>query len=316
MTNHQLKTMPATMPALKPTEAKIQSMKTILKSYCFLGTLLLGIAASSSRADIISCGAISTNVGAKLTFWNGTNFASSSGYVQPLTFQRFTNHFTGVGGSYRYSGSNLLFQALSIKTNVPGAASLGSYLACRILSVTGPVGGTFSFWETIAGWPTYQFPVGGVYESNKSVFEIGNIELGAGSPNNDPYGFIPGRRFTADVAGDYFVTFQLIDISKNHPTDADAPVNLPSDPLTVKFSTMVDMNTTRFVRTNNIVTMSFKQSGLTNMYVEAASDLGGAWIPVAGPFTNAPIGTNITVLSITNSPGLTKIFYRLHGATP
>jgi hypothetical protein len=291
-------------------------MKTLVKSYCLLGAALFGLNAGTLHAQFVTCGAISTNTGAKLLFVNGTNYAAGSGFAQSLIFQRFTNHFTGSGGSYRYSSTNLIFQALSVKTNPATAAAFGSYIACRILSVTGPAGGTSSFWESSTGWPTYQFPVGGVYDTNKNWFEVGNIENGAGTAGGDPYGSINGRRFTADVAGAYLVTFQLYDISKNHPTDTNAPIHSPSDPLTIKFVTGVDIATTRFVKTNNVVTMAFKQGGLTNMYIEAATDLTGSWVPVAGPFTNAPLGTNITTLQITNDPTIAKLFYRLRGATP
>ena len=58
---------------------------------------------------------------------------------------------------------------------------------------------------------------------------------------------------------------------KNHPTDTNAPIQIASDPLTIKFSTTVDLNTTRFANTNGVVTLTFKQSGLTNLYVESAT---------------------------------------------
>jgi hypothetical protein len=119
-----------------------------------------------------------------------------------------------------------------------------------------------------------------------------------------------------DKAGDYFVTFQLYDLSKNHPTDTNSPLQSASAPLTIKFSTGVDLATTRFVNTNSVVTMAFKQSGLTNLYVESATSLNGTWVPVAGPLTNAPVGTNVTTLSFTNDPSITSIFYRLRGPTP
>ena len=65
----------------------------------------------------------------------------------------------------------------------------------------------------------------------KTGFEVGNLENGAGSPGGDPFGSISGRRFTVNKAGEYLVTFQLYDISKNHPTDLNSPIHTPSDPL-------------------------------------------------------------------------------------
>ncbi len=303
-------------------------MKTLVKSYCLLGAALLGITAETLHAQsFVNCGAVSTNLGAQLKFVNGTNFVAGSSFVQLLTFERFTNHFTGAGGSYCYtsdtaisnSPQTIIFQALSAKTN-SAAAAFGSYIACKILSVAGPAGGVLSFWESSAGWPTYTFPVGGVYDTNKNWFEVGNLENGAGSPGGDPFGSISGRRFTVNKAGEYLVTFQLYDISKNHPTDLNSPIHTSSDPLTIKFATKVDIAATRFAQTNGVVTMTFKQGGLTNLFVEAATDLSGNWVPVAGPFTNAPVTTNsvqiLTTLKFTNNPSITKIFYRLHGPTP
>jgi hypothetical protein len=292
-------------------------MKTLVKSYCLLGAALLALNAGTLRAQIsfVTCGAVSTNVGGQLLFVNGTNYSVSSGYAHPLTFQRFTNHFTGAAGSYRYCSTNFIFQALSAKTN-SAAAAFGTYIGCKVLSVTGPAGGVFSFWESSAGWPTYQFPVGGTYDPAQSMIEVGNIEAGAGSAGGDTFGSILGRRFSVDKAGEYQVTFQLYDLSKNHPTDTNSPIQSPSAPLTVNFATGVDLQTTRFANTNGVVTLTFKQGGLTNLLVESATDLAGPWTTVGGPFTNAPIGTNITAMKFTNNASVTKIFYRLHGATP
>jgi hypothetical protein len=312
--------MNPTISAQKPTAIKIQAMKLLLKSYScgLLGAALLALNASPAQAQqtYITCGAVSTNLNAKLKFVNGSNYVAGSGFAHPLIFQRFTNHFTGPGGTFCYSSTNLTFQALSAITNPATAAALGSYIGCKILSVAGPAGGVLSFWESSAGWPTYVFPVGGVYDPAKSMFEVGNIETGANTPGGDPYGNIPGRRFSANQAGSYLVTFQLYDLSKNHPTDTNSPIQAASDPLTVNFVTGTDLATTRFGKTNNVVTLSFTQSGLNNLYVETATDIAGTWVPVAGPFTNAPVGTNITTMLFTNNPTITKVFYRLHGATP
>ena len=303
------------VPAPNPTEIKTQPMKTLIKCCCLLGALSLGLPVDSLHAQsFVTVGAVSTNTGAQLKFVNGTNYELSSGYVQPLTYQRFTNRF---GGSYCYNSTNLFFQVISATTNASlPVAAFGSYIVCQITAVTGPAGGVLSFWEQGSGWPTYQFPVGGTYATDKSRFILSNLENGAGTPGGDPWGSIRGRRFSVNKAGEYLVTFQLYDTSKNHPTATNAPIHAVSDPLVVKFATGVDLNTTRIVKTNNVVTLSFKQGGLTNLYVEAATDLQGTWTPVAGPFTNAPIGTNVTTMQFTNSPATPSVFYRLHGATP
>src|SRR6476661_6667974 len=119
-------------------------MKIHLKSYRFFGALLLGLNACTLRAQVttITCGAVSTNAGAKLNFVNDASVDSGSGFAQPLTYQRVANRF---GTNNVYCTTNLLFQALSVKTNAATSAALGSYLACQVMSVSGPAGGIFSF---------------------------------------------------------------------------------------------------------------------------------------------------------------------------
>jgi len=64
--------------------------------------------------------------------------------------------------------------------------------------VTGPVGATVSFWEQDVGWPLYGFPIGSPVDAAKSWFEVGNCKNGAGTVGGDPFGRIPGRRFSVD----------------------------------------------------------------------------------------------------------------------
>lgn len=286
-------------------------MKIHVKSYSLLAAVLLGLTSGTLHAQFVTvnCGAASTNAGTKLKFVNGDSFAASSGYVQPLTYQRISSRF---GTNIVYCTTNLLFTALSSKTNASTAAATGSYLACKIVSVSGPAGGVLSFWEQGTGWSTYDFPVNEYYATGKDKFILSNCENGAGRPDGDPFGSIRGRRFVVNKPGDYLVTFRLVDLSKNHPTQPNTPIYATSDPLTVKFSTTIDMGITQFSKTNGVSTLTFKQGFLTNMYVEASTNLT-TWSPVAGPFTNTPA---LTTNKFTNDPALPALYYRLHGTTP
>lgn len=288
-------------------------MKTYVKSHCLLGVFLLALSAGTLRAQLttINCGAVSTNASTKLLFANGTNFTLGSGFVQPILYQRVTNRF---GTNNYFSTTNLLFQSLSIKTNPATSAALGAHLACQVISVSGPPGGVLSFWEQGAGWPTYDFPVGGIYTSGKNRFLLSNCENGAGRPDGDPFGNVRGRRFTVNKPGDYFVTFKLYDISKNHPTLAATPVHAPSDPLTIKFTTSVDLGITQILLTNNVATLTFKQGQMTNLFVEASTNLDSPnWKVVSGPFATAP---SLTTISVTNLPATKSVYYRLRGVLP
>ena len=288
-------------------------MKIHVKSYSLLAAVLLGLSAGTMHAQLlsVSCGAVSTNTGAKLKFVNGDGFAASSGFVVPLTYQRITR--VDLTTNIVYCATNLQFMALSTRTNPTTAAAIGSYLACKIVSVTGPPGGFFSFWDQGAGWATYDFPVNDIYADGKNEFILSNIETGAGHSDGDPFGNIRGRRFVVNKPGDYLVTFKLYDTSKNHPTQPNTPIHTPSDTLTMKFSTKFDINITGLSTTNGVSTLVFKQGFLTNIVVEASTNLLGNWTPVAGPFTNTP---NLTTNRFTNDPSMPAIYYRLHGITP
>jgi hypothetical protein len=286
-------------------------MKTHFNSHGLLAALCIGAGVCQTHAQLlpIQCGAVSTNAGAKLKFANGELYDESSGFVQPLMYQRVQNRY---GTNNYYSSTNLHFIALSVKTNSTASAAFGSYIACEVVSVSGPPGGTFYFWEQGNGRPTYSFPVGGPYPAGKNRIILSNCEQGAGRPDGDPFGAIRGRRFSVDKAGEYTVTFQLYDTSENHPTTVGAPIHAPSDPLTIKFSTAVDIGITRFSLNNNTAQLVYKQGLLTNMFVEVSTNLM-TWEPVAGPFTNAPaLTTNLFAVD----PAVPSVFFRLRGELP
>lgn len=286
-------------------------MKNHLKSFGCLGALLLGLHLGTAKAQVnfVTAGAESTNAGAKLKFVNGANYDSSSGFVLPMNYQRFSNrYFT----NYFYGTTNLWFQALSAITNSDVSAALGAYIACEIVSVTGPEGGALTFWEQGAKFPTYQFPVGETYPEGKNRVLLSNIQTGAGLPGGDPFGSIRGRRFTVNKRGEYLVTFVLHDTSSNHPEEI-APIHVPSDPLTVKLVADVSLALTSVAAGEDVLELSFARLGITNLFVEATTNFASEWMTVAGPFTNAP---ELTSLIVTNSPGVPASFYRLRGVAP
>ena len=285
-------------------------MNIDLKSTCMIGTLLLALNVNRTHAQLapVECGAVSTDVGSKLLFVNGTNLTPASGFVQPLVFQRVANRY---GTNGYYSTTNLMFTALSSKTNAASAA-VGSYVVAEVLSVTGPAGATMYFWEQGNGRPNYAFPIGGTFASEKSRFILSNLENGAGRPDGDPYGAIRGRRWVVDKAGSYDVTYRLIDTSANHPTLTKTPIHAPSDPLTIKFSTGVDIAITGIASTNGLSTLVYRNGALTNLYVESSANLT-TWTPVVGPFASMQaslLTTNVFTNTVNN------LFYRLRGTAP
>jgi hypothetical protein len=287
-------------------------MNTPAKAFGILGAVLLCSAAAlhAQSVNILGVSAVSTNAGAKLTFTNAASFEVNSGYVEPLTYNSWSNRYPAT--LRMYSTSNLVFWA--------GAGiAPGANVVCEVVSVTGPVGGIFSFWERGSFWPTYSFPVNGTFVTGSNRFDVSDILKGAGLPGGDANGALAGRRFSVNLQGEYIVTFQLYDVSKNHPT-SESPIHVASDPLSIKFITGVDLGVTRLVATNNpagdqVATLAFKQSGLTNLYVEGSTNLAD-WYAVAGPFPTSPTGTNVTTRTFTNTPSLPSLFFRLQAALP
>ena len=290
-------------------------MKTRVKSLGLLVTALLGLATSRLQAQFsqLFAGAVSTNQESKLVFANAANFDVSSGYSHPLIYTLVTNFSLS---TVTFSSTNLQFWALS--NQLSGGAAIGSYVVCEVLSVDGPAGGVLSFWEQ--GWrtPTYHYPVGVSPLIGSNRFDVSDIATGAGLVDGDPAGKIPLRRFTANTPGDYFMTFKLFDTSTNTPSGG--PRHSPSDPITIKFSTALDLAFTRIARNTNAegaVTLTFKQSALTNVFVEGSTNLAlDDWTTIRGPFASAPPFNGTTTLNLTNGASTAAQYYRLRGVAP
>jgi len=132
--------------------------------------------------------------------------------------------FTGYGGYYsldeflpsEYPNDYFTFSSLSDGEAEPSTgnnAPTGTLVKMRILSVSGPTGARFGFWDAgrAAGFdtPTASFLADGSsidfsYTLSEPLFGVPQLE-------QDPYGHIHGRGFTADMAGNYTVKFQLYD---------------------------------------------------------------------------------------------------------
>src|SRR5262249_1238865 len=119
----------------------------------------LGIAASSLAADHghLNVGAVGTAQNDPLDFDNGDLFTTDSGYVFTLIY---TN-----GGTYAgYFQGNITLTVLAATPAhagpVPGAPALGSWIFAQIVSVDGPPGGAFAFWESGATTPTISLASG------------------------------------------------------------------------------------------------------------------------------------------------------------
>lgn len=106
------------------------------------------------------------------------------------------------GGAYT---SELTFSAFDVADPPPD----GALVRVDVLSVTGPEGGNFSYWETGATTPTWTRP------SGWSATETDHPGLYA-SEDETGYGHAHGRAFSMDRAGVYQVTFQVVDELGNY----------------------------------------------------------------------------------------------------
>lgn len=194
--------------------------KLLLANLAFLG-LVLAVQTACGQHGHLNAGALGTNQNDQLYFANGSLFAASSGYVQTMSLSN-----SGTYAGYYNSGPSFtaLPQTVANGGPVPNATAFGSFIQMRLESVTGPAGGTFSFWDTDATTPTISLAVGA--SSPSALWALSDAGLGAGQPGADPFGHLHGRRFTVDVEGDYTIGFRLFDTSTNGL--AGAPIHAMS----------------------------------------------------------------------------------------
>jgi hypothetical protein len=202
---------------------------TLHKPALALAALLLAGGSALAQHGHLNAGATGQNQNDQLVWANGAAFAAGSGYVQNMAF----------ADSGRYAGlfnSGPTFTALSL-TNAGGPAA-GSFLTAEIVSVIGPAGGQFAFWESedLGGGssPLFSILTGGVGLSHR--FALSDASLGAGIAGQDPFGHIHGRRFTTTAEGLYTVGFRVFDTSVNGA--GGGPIHLPSEVLYVNFATV------------------------------------------------------------------------------
>lgn len=196
-----------------------------------LGLLALAAPRLAAQHGHLNAGALGENQGDQLYFVNGDIFAESSGYVKDLTFAS-----TGTYAGYYQGGITLTSLAATVDNGGPafGHAALGSFLEFGIVSVTGPAGGEFGFWEEGAAMPSVSYSAGFMVASATDLFDLSDVSSGAGTAGGDPFGHLHGRRFTATEVGDYVVGFQVYDTSSNGT--GGGPIHTSSETLFVQFT--------------------------------------------------------------------------------
>jgi hypothetical protein len=279
-------------------------MKSSILKITLLLTLALSLCAPRLHGQDhghLRTAAYGIGQGAQLHFYNGADFATTSRYVKTLVFTnsgRYSNYFQG----------NITLTVQAATANYggpePDAPALGSYIRARILSVNGPVGGAFGFWEAGATHPTISLFSG---ETGTNSFHVTQTD---GSPGADPFGHIHGRRFTATKPGLYTVSFQTFDASTNGLSGG--PIHAPSEIIGIYFQAGVNL---QFIEPDEDHThVHFAAPAGFSWQVEASNTLApqAHWTPVG----NSVRGDDYLHEVLDPQPVQGSRFYRLMGVAP
>lgn len=176
----------------------------------------------------LNAGATSHTQNSQLLWANGVIFTAESGYVQGMS----------LATSGRYAGLYNSGPTLTALSSSEGGSALGSFLAAEIVSLTGPAGGVFSFWEGIDQGggisPTFSISSGTLGGSYR--FALSDASLSAGFPEQDAFGHLHGRRFTVNQEGQYTLGIRVLDTSVNGA--GGGPIHTPSEVLYMNFATV------------------------------------------------------------------------------
>jgi hypothetical protein len=271
--------------------------------------LVIAVAIAASATDAraqdhghLNAGAESQIAGSKLIFANGQDFATNSLYVKTLTF---TNGATYAG----YFQGNTTLTVLPATPDFAGpdpfAPALGSYIFAQLVSLKGPAGGEFAFWDTGATTPTFSIKSG---ETGTNLWRLTEAD---GSPGTDPYGHIHGRRWTLNKPGLYVLGLRLFDLSSNGPDSG--PIHAASEILYTYVQAGVNVLSVALTA-NEQPRIRFVAPLGTDWQLEASDSLnpGVAWTPVGDAVT----GSDIIREALDEAPVAQRRFYRLRAITP
>ena len=183
--------------------------------------------------DHMPAAATSSDPGATLEYDpTATDYTTNSGFVFALTAGTTNDAYLG----YYYTDDQVFIALAATGDNggpEPGHAALGTYIQVKLLSVTGPPGASFGFWETPENGvdsTNLTWSVSVPYHNGTNLIHVSESD---GSPGSDPYGHIHGRIYSVTQPGFYTATWQFVDTSTNGP--GGGPVDLPSAPFSTYY---------------------------------------------------------------------------------
>ncbi|MDX6766154.1 MAG: hypothetical protein SFU85_05145 [Candidatus Methylacidiphilales bacterium] len=184
--------------------------------------------------------------------------------------------------------TELTFSAFDNIDTPPGNA----FVRVVLLAVTGPAGGTFSFWE--AGSPVATWTRASGWTNTNTPGDQPSIVV---SEDEEGYGHVHSRLFTSGKAGIYDVTFQAVDDLGNHTA---------SLPFTVRFTTIDPPPLLLSLQGGN-VTLSFTSRANLSYDVQSSTTLlPGSWTTLDTIDGNGAV--NGFTEPLNNRP---KVFYRI-----
>jgi hypothetical protein len=226
-------------------------------------------------------GAVRQTPGAPLWFQNsdvwGTN--SYGGYSGSPACIYFADNIPDLYPGLYQSATTFSALPATIFTGGPSpyAASLGTYIELRFVSLQGPAGGELIVWNEIDD-PAHPaamltLPVGATNGTNHFNLSEGDPT----DPSSDPYGHIHGRRFTLNRPGLYTVGLQLVDTSSNGT--GGGPVQSPSE--ISYFYLQAGLSLNDFSWSNNVATARFGLPGFADYVLEASPGVSTTnWVAI------------------------------------
>lgn len=228
------------------------------------------------------------------------------------------------GGNYMLSDRphtlfpNDVFSLVSKSCGVVDEATLGhahpgAQIWAEIMSVSGPAGASFGFWEAgrdvEADTPTLSF-------TSNTSFAVFRFPLSEGPDiaNEDPQGHIHGRSWTVTQPGEYRVGIRLVDLSTNGP--GELPWHAPSRIYYFRFLAGPDFQTS-VTRESKRVRVTWpsqmgiwdaaNQVGIDFTILRSTSLASATWQAI-GTVTGT---TAATASFLDSSPPAQRAFYRL-----
>jgi hypothetical protein len=263
------------------------------------------IATANAQHAHLNAGAESWNQNSRMIFENGADFAAASGYVKTLVFTNDGTYANTFNGGITLTA---LHSTNAFGDPTPKASAPGSFVMAEIVSVQGPAGGHFAFWETNSTRETgAKYLIASGTTNAGARFDLSEGPKGAGEPGADPYGHIHGRRFSADKPGLYRVTFVALDASTNGV--GGGPIHLRSEPLAVLFQAGVFISEIEpdFDHTH----VHFGATAGFNWQLETSSLLGtnASWKAIGDPI----VGDDLFHEVEHDEPVEGNRFYRIRG---